>query len=446
MKIFIVEDDLWYAKLLEHHLSLNPDYEIQVFHDGNSYLKALKSNPDVICLDFTLPDSDGTELLKKTKLQVPQSEVIIISGQEDVKIAIGLLKNGAYDYITKDEETTERLWNTILKIKETQLLKVEVKALRSEVKRVYKNKVNMVGEHSSIKMLKTMIEKAGQTDINVSITGETGTGKELVAKSIHYNSDRAGKFVPINVAAIPETLLESELFGYEKGAFTGANARKIGKFEEAQGGTIFLDEIAEMPLPMQAKLLRVIQERELVRLGGNKPIKLDVRIICATHKNLADEASNGSFRQDLHFRLIGLPISISPLRERKSDIKILANHFIENFCKANGMELKTLSEAAIEKLKDYEFPGNIRELKALIDLAIVLADGNEIDHTDIQLHVSGQSLEGLLGTEKSLKEYNAQIVQHFVNKYDKNVVRAAEALQIGKSTIYRMIANKEVEA
>jgi DNA-binding NtrC family response regulator len=297
-----------------------------------------------------------------------------------------------------------------------------------------------------MQLLKKMIEKAGKTDINVSITGETGTGKEVVAKSIHYSSNRDGKFVPINVAAIPENLLESELFGYEKGAFTGANSRKIGKFEEAQGGTIFLDEIAEMPLPMQAKLLRVLQERELVRLGGNKPIKLDVRIICATHKNLADEAAKGTFRQDLHFRLIGLPISIAPLRERKTDIKLLSNHFIEHFCEANGMEMKRLSSAALDKLKGYDFPGNIRELKALVDLAIVLAEGDEIEATDIQLHVSGQSLEGLLGTEKSLKEYTAQIVQHFVDKYDKNVVKAAEALQIGKSTIYRMIANKEVEA
>ena len=278
----------------------------------------------------------------------------------------------------------------------------------------------------------------------MSITGETGTGKEVVAKAIHYQSKSTGKFVAVNVAAIPSELIESELFGHEKGAFTGANSRRIGKFEEANGGTLFLDEIGEMDTNMQSKLLRVLQEREVVRLGANKPIKVNLRIITATHKNLADEVHLGNFRQDLYFRLVGLPIDIPPLHSRGADITLLANSFISSFCSDNGIENKKLGKSAEDKLLRHDFPGNVRELKALVDLAVVMSDGDEIKAEDINLHVSGQSLGTLLSKEMTLKEYNAKIVKHFIEKYDDNIVKAAKALDIGKSTIYRMINNEEI--
>jgi two-component system response regulator AtoC len=288
-----------------------------------------------------------------------------------------------------------------------------------------------------------LIEKAITNNITVSITGETGTGKEVVAKAIHYNSDRKKEpFIAINVTAIPSELIESELFGHERGAFTGAQTRRKGKFEEAEKGTIFLDEIGEMDPKMQSKLLRVLQEREVVRIGGNEVVKIRCRVVVATHRDLLEEVKKGSFRQDLYYRLLGLPIELPPLRARKEDVLILAKYFIEEFAKENGISSKKLSEKANQKLLSYSYPGNIRELKAMIELSTVLADGDEIDSVDINFP-SSDPLADLTLEEKSLKEYNNVIINHFLNKYDNNVIEAAKALDIGKSTIYRLLKEQE---
>ena len=233
-----------------------------------------------------------------------------------------------------------------------------------------------------------MVEKAASTNITVSITGETGSGKEVIAKAIHYNSDRSkNPFVAVNVAAIPKDLMESELFGHEKGAFTSANTRRIGKFEEADKGTLFLDEIAELDINLQTKLLRALQEREIVRVGGNQVIPINVRIIVATNKNLMQEVHEKNFREDLYYRLLGLPIEIAPLRERDNDILILAKYFIDGFCRDNKINKKTLTEEAQQKLMGYNFPGNVRELKSIIDLAIVMSDGENIEAQHIMKHL-----------------------------------------------------------
>jgi DNA-binding NtrC family response regulator len=288
------------------------------------------------------------------------------------------------------------------------------------------------------------MEKATTNNITVSITGETGTGKELVAKAIHYNSTRKKKsFVAVNVAAIPKELIESELFGHEKGAFTGAVARRIGKFEEAHKGTLFLDEIGEMDLNMQAKLLRVLQEREVTRVGGNELVKIDVRLIVATHKNLLEEVQKGNFREDLYYRLLGLPIVVPPLRDRGSDIILLAKYFVEQFCKENKMPLLKISSEAQKKLLQYAFPGNIRELKAMAELAAVMANDDSIQPDDITFNATRNTADLLL-RESTLKEYNQMILKHFLQKYDNNVLLVAQKLDIGKSTIYRMIKNGEV--
>jgi two-component system, NtrC family, response regulator AtoC len=289
-----------------------------------------------------------------------------------------------------------------------------------------------------------MMDKAIKTNINVSITGETGTGKEVVAKAIHYNSDRKKKnFVAVNMAAIPKDLIESELFGHEKGAFTGALARKAGKFEEANGGTIFLDEIAEMDLNLQSKMLRVLQEREVVRVGGNEIVKLDLRLIVATHKNLSDEVKKGNFREDLFFRIIGLPIALPPLRERGNDILILAKHFADSFAKENKLGPVQFTKEAKDKLLSYHFPGNIRELKAVIDLAVVMCENNEIKPDDITF-TSTKKDDFFVSENKTLRQHTCDIIRHYLRNNGDDVVATAKALDIGKSTIYKMIQEGEL--
>jgi two-component system response regulator AtoC len=303
----------------------------------------------------------------------------------------------------------------------------------------------IIGTSTFMKQTLIMLEKAAKTNITVSITGETGTGKEVVAKAIHYNSSKASRpFIALNVAAIPHDLIESELFGYEKGAFTGATARKMGKLEEANTGTLFLDEIAEMDLSMQVKLLRVLQERELTRLGGNENIKLDFRLIVATHKNLNEEVQNGTFREDLFYRMMGLNIDLPPLRERGNDVLLLARHFANEFCSENKMKPVSFSLEARDKLSQYYYPGNIRELKSVVELCIVMSDGKEVLPGDISFNSSGVDAKSFMMEEMSMQNYIAMIVKNYLRKYNENVAFVAQKLGIGKSTIYKMMKAGEL--
>ena len=283
--IFIVEDDPWYGQLLRHHLSLNPDYDIRLFTTAKECLSELYHQPDVVCIDFGLPDMSGDKLLTKIKAVNNQLPVVVISGQEEITVAVDLLKSGARDYIIKDDHTKDMLWRSIINIRENVHLKQEVESLKEQLETKFNFEKTIIGQSDALKKSFRLIEKAVHSNINVSITGETGTGKEVVAKAIHYNSERRKKpFVAVNMAAIPKELIESELFGHEKGAFTGALNQKKGKFEEADGGTLFLDEIGELELNLQSKILRALQEREVTRVGGNSSVKFDVRLITATHK------------------------------------------------------------------------------------------------------------------------------------------------------------------
>ncbi|GCD78210.1 acetoacetate metabolism regulatory protein AtoC [Thermaurantimonas aggregans] len=443
-KIFLVEDDEFYGKLLKHHLSLNPDYEVELFTSGRELLENLYKKPNVISLDYTLPDMSGANVLRDIKKQYPEIPVIIVSGQEDITTAVTLLKEGAYDYIVKDKDTKERIWNVVKHIRENAKLKDEIDRLREEVNQKY-DFSNIKGNSPAIKRVFKLIEKASQSNITVSICGETGTGKELVAKAIHYNSARRKKpFVAVNIAAIPKDLIESELFGHEKGSFTGAINRRIGKFEEANGGTIFLDEIGEMELHLQAKLLRVLQEKEVTRIGSNTPVKIDARIISATHRNLQEEVKAGRFREDLYYRLIGLPIELPPLRERGNDILILAKHFADEFAKENKMEKVVFTPEAQEKLLRYHWPGNVRELKAIIELAVVMSDDGKITEENINFTNSNNNIQDLLHESGTLRDFTNKIIQYYLEKYDNNVLEVAKRLDIGKSTIYRLIKNKEI--
>ncbi|GHA58401.1 sigma-54-dependent transcriptional regulator [Pontibacter akesuensis] len=444
-KIFILDDDIWYSELLEYNLSLNPDYELKKYHSAKDCLGNMHQRPNVVTLDYSLPDKNGAEVLKKIKEQNPDTQVVVISGQEDVATAVELLKLGAYDYIVKDEDTPERLWNTINKIRENVSLRQEIAHLREEIGLKYDFSNFILGNSDVMKKVFTMMDKAAKTNITVSITGETGTGKELVAKAIHYNSSRKKlPYVAVNVAAIPKELIESELFGHEKGAFTGAASRRLGRFEEAHKGTIFLDEIGELDISLQAKLLRVLQEKEITRVGGNSIVPVDVRIVVATHKNLAEEVKNGNFREDLYYRLLGLPIQLPPLRERGADIIVLAKSFVDAFASVNSIGKKTFTADAQQKLLSYNYPGNVRELRAVVELAVVMSEDDKIKSSDINLNTTSNNSD-FLAQERTLKEYSTEIIQRYLDKYEGNVLLVADKLNIGKSTIYRMIQNQELK-
>lgn len=439
LKIFVVEDDQLFAKTLKFHLSLNPDYEVELYPDGKKCLDNLYKNPAMITLDYNLPGLTGLQVMRKIKELNKDIPIIVISSQHDVKVAVDLLKEGAYDYIVKDEDMFQRMWKALNEINEKMLLQKKINELEQEIGKKYKFENLIKGQSSAILGVFNLMEKAIRTNITVSISGETGTGKELVSKAIHYNSDRRNKpFIAVNVSAIPSELIESELFGHEKGSFTDAVARRIGKFEEANNGTLFLDEIGDMDMTMQTKLLRVLQEEEVTRVGGNNTIKLNVRLIVATHKNLAEEVKKGNFREDLYYRLLGLPIILPPLRDRDNDIIILAKHFVDEFAVKNKLGKLTISPSAQEKLRKYPFPGNIRELKAVIELAAIMTNNDVINPEHVVFN-STSELEGLLSEELTMREYYTRIIKHYLKKYNNKVTKVAEILDIGKSSIYNLM-------
>lgn len=445
ISIFVVDDDKMYSTALAHFISLNPDHRVRVFQSAAAMLQALHEKPDIITLDYQLQETTGDKLLTQVKEQSPGTNVIIISGQQEINVVTELFKKGAHDYIVKDNDTNDRLWMCISNLSEKISLKKELEFLQQEVQKKYDFQKAIIGNSPQMKQVYTLMEKTAGNNINVSITGETGTGKDLIAKSIHFNSERRKfPFVPVNVAAIPKDLLESELFGHEKGSFTGAVNRRIGKFEEANKGTLFLDEIAEMDINLQAKLLRVLQEKELNRVGSNDLIKINVRIITATHRNMLEEVRKGKFREDLYYRLLGLNIHLPPLRDRGSDLLLIGNHFIRAFCDENNLGNKTLNTTAKQKLLMHSFPGNIRELKSVTELACVMSNGEIITELDIELP-NTKTQPGLLSQDNlTLKQFTQKIVQHYLDTNNSDVLKVARLLDIGKSTLYRMVQANEV--
>jgi DNA-binding NtrC family response regulator len=441
--IFVVEDDEWYRELLAYNLELNPDYEVAKYETGGACLRNLNLHPDVITLDYRLPDMEGEEVLRKIKEYNPDIEVVVISEQDNIETAVHLLKLGAYDYISKTRDIRDRLLNVVNNIRKNQSLKTRISTLQREVEQKYDFEKSFIGQSPAIRRVFDLMEKAAATNITVLITGETGTGKEVVAKAIHFNSRRKDHpFVPVNMAAIPSELIESELFGHEKGAFTGASLRRIGKFEEAHRGTLFLDEIGEMDLSFQAKLLRALQEKEIIRIGSNKIVKVDCRIIAATNRNLQEEVRNGKFREDLYYRLFGLPVELPPLRERGKDIILLAKFFLDQFCRENELEAYTFSPGAQRKLLSYHYPGNIRELKAVVELAAVMTNEPEIAEEVITFS-SQNVLPEIMREEMTLKDYSDRIIDLYLKRYNDNVKLVAEKLDIGLSTLYRMLKERK---
>lgn len=443
-KIFILEDDVWYGQLLKYQVSLNPDYDVHLFHHGKTLLSRVHEYPDIVCTDLGLPDIAGDELIQSVLEISPDTQVIVISGKDDIRGAVQLLKSGAKDYILKDDNTHEMLRKSILHLLENATLKKEVASLKEQLNLSFDPEQSIIGNSEVIHQCVTLARKASHSEINVSLTGETGVGKEVIAKSIHQFGKRANrKFISVNVAAIPPTLIESELFGFEKGAFTGATQMRKGKFEEAEGGTLFLDEIGEMDIHLQAKLLRVLQEREVNRIGNNQSIPINIRLITSTHKNLAEEVKAGKFREDLYYRIIGLSIEVPPLRRRGNDIVLLAIHFMNEYSQKNAGGAFKLTEAAKNKLMSHGYPGNVRELKAVIELACVMSNDRVIDHHDISFYPLNTQLNHDFSS-KSLAEFELEIINLHLKHYDWNVVRTAEHLKIAKSKIYQLIKENKI--
>jgi two-component system response regulator AtoC len=382
-KIFLIDDDEMYSMVIKDSIEQNDLYDVQVFKSGEDFFNNIHLNPDVVIIDYTLPGMSGLEVLKKLKQYNADIATIILSGQDKVEVVVEAYNSGANNYIIKGDRVIVELNHALKNLSTNSSLRKEIIELQEKI--IDRNKYqNVIGESKQLLNVLKLIQKVENSKLITLITGESGTGKEVVANAIHYNSPRKRKsFIPVNMAAIPVDLIESELFGHEKGAFTGADQRRIGKFEEANEGTIFLDEIGEMPLDLQAKLLRVLQDNKISRVGSNKQIELDIRVVAATNKNLKERVKEGKFREDLMYRLQGFLIHLAPLHERGNDIVLLAKYFIDEFCKANKIKPKTLSSNAVEALLKYEWPGNIRELKSVIERGILLSEADKIDSEDL---------------------------------------------------------------
>ena len=384
-KILIIEDEAAIRRVLSKILSEeNDSYQVEDAEDGLQGLEKIKNNDyDLVLCDIKMPKMDGVEVLEAVKKIKPEIPMVMISGHGDMETAIQTMRLGAFDYISKPPDLN-RLLNTVRNALDRKQLVVENKILKKKVSKNYE----MIGESEPINRIKLMIEKVAQTEARVLVTGPNGTGKELVAHQLHEKSQRASfPLIEVNCAAIPSELIESELFGHVKGAFTSAVKDRAGKFEAADKGTIFLDEIGDMSLSAQAKVLRALQENMITRVGADKDIKVDVRVIAATNKDLKKEIAEGRFREDLYHRLAVILIYVPSLNERRDDIPLLISHFAEKIASEQGNAVKHFSKEAVTLLQEYDWTGNIRELRNVVERLIILG-GNEISESDVQLFAS----------------------------------------------------------
>jgi len=443
--ILVVDDEPSILSTLSGVLK-DVGFSVLVAQDGAEALRLLRQEiPHLVLLDIWMPDQDGLETLKKIKELYPQMLVVMMSGHGSIETAVKATKFGAYDYIEKPL-SLEKLTLVIKHALYEQRLEEENLRLRNQVNR----QLTLVGESLRMKRLQELIRAAGPTQTRILISGENGTGKELVAHSIHQHSLRADQpFVELNCAAIPETLIESELFGYEKGAFTGAMTMKRGRFELAHGSTLFLDEIGDMSLTTQAKVLRVLQEQRFQRVGGNKLIEVDVRVIAASNKNLQEEIRKGNFREDLFYRLNVIPILVPPLRDRKEDIPLLVQHFIALTAEEQGLKPKEIMKEAVELLTKYDWPGNVRELKNMVERLMILVPCSLITPEDLEAVLESQILveeptnASRVSDHLSLRQARAVFEKEFISQRLKengwNISKTAEDLQIERSHLHRKI-------
>jgi DNA-binding NtrC family response regulator len=445
--ILVVDDDLEMRELV-HDVLKDRGHQITTAGSGQEALTLL-ANGDyaVVLTDLRMKGMEGTELLTEIKRLYPDIGVILMTAFGSVETAVEAMKRGASDYLTKPVKSEEIIRVVERAVREASLRR-EVSRLRKEVHKEYSFH-QILGKSKAIQVVFDLIRRVADSPTNVLITGESGTGKELVAKAIHYNSDRReAPFIPVNCAAIPEQLLESELFGHMRGSFTDAKMDKRGLFEEAQKGTVFLDEISELPLMLQAKILRAIQEKEIRRVGATKPTSVDVRIIAATNLNLNEEVKAKRFREDLYYRLNVIELKLPPLRERREDIPLLVDAFLKKCGQARGKEMKGVSESALAMLMDYGWPGNVRELENVIERAVTLSLGEKISPDDLPPAVQGargdrRVLDEAAEKTLPLHEIEKEYIKKILEKTGGNKYQAAHALGIDRKTLYRKLAEIE---
>jgi two-component system nitrogen regulation response regulator NtrX len=444
-RILIVDDEAGIRRSLAGILS-DEGFEPSAVSDGESAIRSIETDgaPDLVLLDIAMPGRDGVEILVEITRRWPGLPVVMMSGHGTVESAVRTTRHGAYDFIEKPL-SLDKVLLTIQHALEQVRLERENRNLRSQALRAHE----ILGDSQAVRKLKEQIAVAAPTNGWVLIHGENGTGKELVARQIHCQSRRAnGPFVEVNCAAIPEELIESELFGHEKGAFTGAVATKRGRFELAHGGTLFLDEIADMSLMTQAKVLRVLQERTFERVGGTETLESDVRVIAATNKNLEQEIAEGRFREDLYYRLNVIPFHVPPLRERSEDIATLARSFVDEFCAESGTRRKDLSDAALERLRRHAWPGNVRELRNLMERVVILTPGPHIDAADLPATLgaaapgNGRSAASL---EQARRDFEREFLRARLDEHGWNISRTAEAIGIARESLSRKIKTHRLE-
>lgn len=449
--ILITDDEQSIRNALKEILEFE-DYATLEAENGEEAMNIVgKERVDLVMLDIKMKGMDGIEVLERLKQTKPEIPVIMISGHGTIKIAVEATKNGAFDFLEKPPDLNRLLTSVRNALKSGELIQ-ENREIRKELH----GSTDIIGESPAIIKVKEMIEKVAPSNSRVLITGENGTGKELVARAIHEKSKRSSKkFVDVNCAAIPPDLLESELFGHEKGAFTGASSRRIGKFEQADGGTLFLDEIGDMTADSQAKVLRALQENQIIRVGGSERIDVNVRVLSATNQDLHDQIENGGFREDLFHRLNVIPIHLPPLRERKDDVSLLANWFLERLSEREIVFAgKSFSDDALGMLEKQPWSGNIRELQNVVERLALLSTEDKITAEDVeQLVVQKKKqkniLDDLLNQTDNFQEYKEEAERLFLlkklEKYDWNVSATAEAIDIQRSHIYNKMKKYDIE-
>lgn len=452
LKIAIVEDDISMRKSLEIALKEYTEFEVITFKNAPEALKKLDASFELIVTDINMPKMDGIEFIKQIDFKC---DFIIMTGNATLNRAVESMRLGVKDFLTKPFEV-DTLVEAIKRSAEVSKIQAEHERRYEESKdrRVGKEDTREVkverrkqgsdrrkrfyGQSPELEKILKLLQKAALTDASVMLLGESGVGKELFAKEVHASSPRyAGPFIPINMAAIPDNLLESELFGYEKGAFTDATTMKKGYFETANKGTLFLDEIGEMPMALQAKLLRVLQEREIYRVGGTKPIKIDVRIVSATNANINAQIDNKEFREDLYYRLNTIPVKIPPLRERKEEIADIAKESLFKICRKYDFAYKNLSDEALQALEDYEWPGNVRELLSVVERAAILCEGDTIEVSDLFLESRKR--------EKSIKDLEKELIIELLKDFDDDLDKSAEALGMSLENLEKKMNKYNIE-
>ena len=454
-RIYIVDDEPTIARLLELWVGQRWGYSVEVFQTGKTFLDRFVEPPDLVLLDLMLPDINGIDILKEINARNPDVPVIILSAQESIEVALETLKLGATDYFSKPINFP--------KLEYAIKNSLKLAALSRELKNLHENVLtrlhfdNIISQSGEMQDVFKLVDKVTHIDIPVLILGESGTGKELIARAIHYNSNRqSGPFVVVNSASIPHDLLESELFGHERGAFTGAIQRRIGKFEQAAGGTIFLDEIGELDQSLQAKILRVIQEKQFDRVGGSETLNTDARLIFATHRDLWEEVKQKAFREDLYYRISAFPIMLPPLRQRKSDILLLADYFLKKFGEELGKPNIQFSRKALDLLYNYPWPGNVRELENVIQRGLVLTDKQTLTERELPVFIqsygsaeSGVKQESIFvesqGTIIPFEKIKENTIRNALKITNGNIAEAAQKLKIGRATLYRLVEKYKIQ-